>query len=127
MRRGARVCALLAIVTLALLGVPERLSRAANAEAPMAQDAVRGSELFVRIGCYQCHGYVGQGGSGTGPRLAPSPIAFDRFTRAVWDPIDLMPRYAPEFVSEGDLADIYAYLQSVPPPPRPEDVPLLNP
>ena len=38
-----------------------------------AQDAENGKRLFVRNGCYQCHGYAGQGGS-AGARLAPKPL-----------------------------------------------------
>ncbi|HZU06377.1 MAG TPA: cytochrome c [Chloroflexota bacterium] len=95
--------------------------------APAAQDAARGQELYLRFGCYECHGTVGQGAAATGPRLAPNPIAFERFVRAVRDPVDVMPRYAPEWVSDQDLQDIYAYLQSIPAPPAVEEIPLLNP
>jgi mono/diheme cytochrome c family protein len=44
----------------------------------------------------------------------------------VYDPRDLMPRYPAEYVSQQDLADIYAYLQSVPSAPDPASIPLLN-
>ncbi|HEY7068192.1 MAG TPA: cytochrome c [Chloroflexota bacterium] len=94
--------------------------------APAAQDAAHGQELFSTYGCYQCHGFEGQGASSTGPRIAPNPIAFNRFVDQVYDPRDLMPRYPPEYLSQQDLADIYAYLQSIPAAPDPAQIPLLN-
>ena len=33
-------------------------------------------------GCYQCHGTVGQGSRGTGPRLAPNPLPYENFADA---------------------------------------------
>ena len=98
----------------------------AAAAAPVAQDAAHGQELYTTNGCYQCHGYEGQGASSTGPRIAPNPIAFNRFMDQVYDPRDLMPRYPREYLSQQDLADIYAYLQSIPAPPDPAQIPLLN-
>jgi len=127
MKRLVRASILLMIGCAgAALAVPIPESRAASANAPVAQDAAHGQQLYMQDGCYQCHGTVGQGGAGTGPRLAPNPMAFDRFQRQVWDPVDLMPRYPQEYVSAQDVADIYAYLQSIEAGPRPEDVPLLN-
>jgi len=38
--------------------------------------AANGRVLFVKVGCYQCHGYQGQGGA-AGPRIAPEPLPFD--------------------------------------------------
>jgi len=38
--------------------------------------AANGHMLFVKVGCYQCHGYQGQGGA-AGPRIAPDPLPFD--------------------------------------------------
>lgn len=113
-------------IGLGALGAVAPESAAAPGATPPAQDAAHGRELFVRNGCYECHGYNGQGASGTGPRLAPNPIAFNRFIGIVYDPLDLMPRYSPEFVSEDDVRDIHAYLQTIPPAPSPADIPLLS-
>ena len=98
---------------------------AAAAPAP-AGSAAHGEQLFVSVGCYACHGTVGQGAS-TGPRLAPNPIDFAAFQQQVRQPRQDMPRFAPQFLSDADLADIYAYLQSIPAGPSPTSVPLLNP
>ena len=37
-----------------------------------------------------------------------------------------MPPYSEKILSDGDLADIYAYLQSIPKPPDAASIPLLN-
>ena len=37
-----------------------------------------------------------------------------------------MPPFRPEILSDYDLADIYAYLQSLPKPKAASDIPLLN-
>jgi ubiquinol-cytochrome c reductase cytochrome c subunit len=89
-------------------------------------DAMNGKRLFASYGCYQCHGYVGQGGAGTGPRLAPRPIAFDRFSRYIRRPSGDMPPYTAKVVAEQDVADLYAYLSAVPQPPAIDSVPLLK-
>ena len=128
MRRFARAAGLvLAVGVAATIAVPAAGVRGASAAAPLAQDAGHGQELFTRYGCYECHGFAGQGAQSTGPRLAPGPMAFGRFTTIVRDPIDLMPRYPADFVSDADLADIYAFLQSIPRPPALDEIPQLNP
>lgn len=39
-----------------------------------ANDIKAGRAGYIRFGCYECHGYVGQGGLMSGPKLAPSPV-----------------------------------------------------
>src|SRR5215210_1517526 len=52
-----------------------------------------GRKLFVSYGCYQCHGYEGQGSSATGPRLAPRPLPFAVLSRYIRRPTGQMPPY----------------------------------
>ena len=80
-------------------------------------DATRGKEIFLRVGCYECHGTVGQGAPATGPRLAPNPLPLAAFKPLVRNPSNVMPAYSERILSEAELADIYAYLQSIPPSP----------
>jgi mono/diheme cytochrome c family protein len=87
-------------------------------------NAQNGKKLFESIGCWQCHGHEGQGGAGA--RIAPRPIAFAAFQKYVRQPADQMPPYTAKVVSDQDLADIYAFLQSIPPPPAAKSVPMLN-
>src|SRR5262249_47355725 len=87
--------------------------------------AANGHMLFVKVGCFGCHGYVGQGGA-AGPRIAPDPVPFDGLTAFVRTTNGAMPPYPAPLLSDNDLADIYAYLQSIPRPPALADVPLLK-
>ncbi len=79
----------------------------------------------MSIGCYACHGTVGQGAS-TGPKLAPGPMPFAAFQQQVRQPRQDMPRFGVDFLSDQDLADIYAYMQSIPPGAAATSIPLLN-
>jgi len=88
-------------------------------------NASHGQEVFVQIGSSACHGTVGQGAS-TGPKLAPGPLPYAAFAGQVRQPRQDMPRFAPQFLSDQDLADIYAYLQSIQPGPPATAIPLLN-
>ncbi len=72
-------------------------------------------ELFVRYGCYQCHGYEGQGGEAL--RVAPSPYPFEAFAARVRKPANEMPAYAPEVLSDADLQALYRYVRAVAEPP----------
>ena len=96
---------------------------AAFAQAPSAQN---GRKLFARFGCYQCHQYEGQGAAATGPRLGPHPIPYANFTKYVRQPTGQMPPYTAKVVKDAELADIYAFLQSLPDPPPAKDIPLLH-
>ena len=91
-----------------------------------AQDAAsadNGKKLFTRNGCYECHGTVGQGG--TGPRLAPRPLTTAALTAYVRKPGPGMPPYSAKVMSDAEAADIRAYLASIPEPPK--NIPLLKP
>jgi mono/diheme cytochrome c family protein len=87
--------------------------------------AENGKTLFMKFGCYECHGREGQGAV-TGPRLNQNPITYARFTAYIRKPSGEMPPYTVKVVSEQQAADIYAYLQSLPKPPAVEGIPLLK-
>lgn len=84
---------------------------------PPTGNAQNGRKLFAADGCYQCHGYEAQGATPTGPRLGPRPIAFVQFSKYVRQPTGQMPPYTSKVVPDTALADIYAFLQSLPSPP----------
>ena len=92
--------------------------------AAPAGNAETGKKLFVSYGCYQCHGYEAQGSNATGPRLGPRPIALAAFSRYVRQPTGQMPPYTVKVVSDADLTNIYAFLQSRAAPAT--NVPLLK-
>jgi ubiquinol-cytochrome c reductase cytochrome c subunit len=91
-----------------------------------AGNAVNGKKIYVSYGCYECHGYEGQGGA-AGARLAPRPpLALQAFINYVRLPKEQMPPYTSKVVTDQELADIYAFLQSVTPPPAASSIPQLN-
>lgn len=123
--------AVLLIGMVALLLGPSSPRGQAQAPAPRsssttapAGNAANGKKLYNAIGCWQCHGYSGQGGEGT--RLTPNPLPFPAFTKYIRAPSDQMPPYTTKALSDAQLADIYAFLKTIPRPRDPKDIPLLN-
>ena len=92
--------------------------------APPKGDVANGKKIFADYGCYQCHGYEGQGG--VGARLAPKPLAYQAFAKYVRHPTREMPPYTEKVVKDQELADIYAYLLSIPTPPPANTIPILT-
>jgi ubiquinol-cytochrome c reductase cytochrome c subunit len=88
-------------------------------------NADNGKKNFDKYGCYSCHGHLGQGSS-AGARLAPRPIAAAALIAYVRHPAGQMPPYTNKVISDAELADIHAYLASVPEPPPANCIPLLN-
>ena len=100
-----------------------------EASAPSG-NAVEGKRIYTRYGCYQCHGREGQGGgptgaSNTGPRVGPNPIPFARFVSYLRKPTGEMPPYTARVVSDQEIADMYAFLQSQPRPMPLQSIPLI--
>jgi hypothetical protein len=88
-------------------------------------DAVSGKKIYVAYGCYECHGYQGQG-SNAGSRLAPGPAPFAAFSYQLRQPRARMPAYSLKVVSEQEVADLYAYLSGIPQAKKVAEIPLLN-
>jgi ubiquinol-cytochrome c reductase cytochrome c subunit len=97
----------------------------AAAGALAAQNVENGKKLFAKLGCYECHGYLGQGG-GAGAKLAPGTPSATALIAYVRHPAGTMPPYTSKVVSDAELTDIRAYLASVPAPPPLKNIPLLN-
>jgi mono/diheme cytochrome c family protein len=91
----------------------------------LAASAEKGKAAFIQHGCWQCHGFVGQGGV-TGPKLAPDPLPIEAFTAFVRTTDRAMPPYMEAILPNDDLADIHAYLESIPKPADAKSIPLLN-
>jgi len=127
-----RRLALPAIGAILLLAVPA--PRAQNAaqqgeksEAVPAGNAEAGKKFFTKDGCYECHGREGQGAAlAAGPRIGPPQLSSEAFTKYVHQPTGQMPPYTSKVISDQELADIYAYLQSRPKATPSKDIPLLN-
>jgi ubiquinol-cytochrome c reductase cytochrome c subunit len=88
---------------------PARSGFGGTVQMPDRGDIDRGKRTFMRVGCYQCHGREAQGAS-TGPRLGPNPLPLAAFTRAVRTPRSEMPPYSTRILSDGEVADVYAFV-----------------
>jgi len=97
-----------------------------KADQTQSGNAENGKKAFAKFGCYECHGREAQGGGLNGPRLAPDPVPFSVVLSYVRHPMGEMPPYTSKVVSDQDLADIYAFLQSRPQPPSTKTIPILN-
>jgi ubiquinol-cytochrome c reductase cytochrome c subunit len=95
----------------------------ANAQAPVSGDAQKGKELYLKYSCYACHSYDGHGGAG--PRLVPLAMTATRFTAYVHNP-RRMPPYTDKVLTDAQLADVFAYIKSMPASPPAGEIPLLK-
>jgi mono/diheme cytochrome c family protein len=99
-----------------------------RAASPQTQTAPQGNvekgrESFKTHGCISCHGFSAWGGAGA--RLAQNPITFQAFVGYVRKPKGVMPAFGSQ-VPAAELADIYAFIKSIPASPDPKTIPLLN-
>jgi mono/diheme cytochrome c family protein len=99
------------------------------AGAASAASAEKGKTAYMKFGCWQCHGTQGQGSIATsgGKVLAPDPLPYEAFSAFVRTTNRTMPPYSEAVLPNDDLADIHAYLQSIPKPKDYRSIPLLNP
>jgi mono/diheme cytochrome c family protein len=107
------------------------LAAAANTQTPAGTaptgDAKHGKELFMKYTCYGCHGFSGQNGNGA--RLVPMRFPQAGFIAYVRNPprANQMPSYSPKVLADMDLADIYAYIKTLPDSaPAAASVPILS-
>jgi mono/diheme cytochrome c family protein len=121
-RIHASIAAGCAALVLALGIVPVRAQ-----DTPVG-DVANGKLVFMRDGCFLCHGRAGQGGAYNGPvpPLAKTEMPFEAFKTQLRQPADDMPAYSPAVVSDQQIADIYAFVQSLPGKRDPKEIPLLN-
>jgi mono/diheme cytochrome c family protein len=117
-RRGFLKGAATAILAAAMLaGLAFSQSKSGNSQ--------EGKRIFTTNGCYQCHGYAGQGGA-AGARIGRTALSLAAFLRYVRAPTGNMPPYTAKVMTDEQLGDVYAYLQSLPAPTPRKDIPLLN-
>jgi mono/diheme cytochrome c family protein len=93
-----------------------------------AADPANGKRVYLVVGCFACHGRAGQGGAYNypAPPLAQTRLPLEAFKTIVRAGPNEMPAYAESVLSDRDLADIHAFLRSLPGPRPAKDVPLLD-
>lgn len=113
------IAIIMLLVTAAVSVAPAQAP--ASSAAPAAQGNVAaGQRAYTDYACYYCHGTVGQGSLPTvGPRIARVARSLDSFRGYVRRPAGRMSSYPDRVISDAALADIYAYLRSLPEPPKP--------
>jgi mono/diheme cytochrome c family protein len=126
-RPARAITAFLLVMFAATLLLALPAARAQQDSDTPAGNAQNGKKLFAANGCYECHGFQGQGAAQTGAaRIGPPQLSWDGFQSYVRKPAVQMPPYSIKAVPDKDLADIYAYLKLIPMPPKGKDIPLLN-
>ena len=102
-------------------------TRTGQDPAALEGDATVGEQLFEDYTCYACHGHTGE--TGGGPRLNPPRLRQGQFIAYLRNPPNprRMPPYRQADVSDQKLADIYAFIESLPSAsPAAEDIPVLR-
>ena len=119
-----RVLAAAAFCAAAMLGA----CASAQAEDAPGGDAAKGKAVFLQQGCFTCHGRAGQGGAYNGPApiLAQTAMPIEGFRAQIRNPVNDMPAYPDAVLSDKDIADIYAFVKSLPGPRSPKDIAILN-
>jgi mono/diheme cytochrome c family protein len=104
------------------------LAAARAQDAPPSGDAAKGKKIFLTIGCFTCHGRSGQGGAYNGPApiLAHTMLPFDGFKGQIRNPADDMPAFSNAVLSDQDIADIYAFVETLPGAGSAKDHPILS-
>src|SRR5215813_441370 len=89
-------------------------------------DGKNGKRLFEAKACYECHGWQGQGGL-AGPRLAQTKLNLQGFRNVLRNPPpSQMPPFRAAVLKDSEIADLFAFIQSLPAPAKPESIPLLK-
>ena len=97
--------------------------------AASAQDSAvavdRGQKTFMRVGCYECHGTDGKGNE-AGTALTPDTLPPEAIANFIRFSPGRMPVYPEEVLSDAEIEDIVAFLESVPPSPDADDIDILK-
>jgi mono/diheme cytochrome c family protein len=124
---GGMLCSTTGVLSLAMLLMmtAQAAPQASKSAEPPRGDVEQGRKLYIKYGCYECHGTEAQGGGYTGPRLAPPAEPLEVLFSQVRDPVNDMPPFTKKVLSDHELLDIYAFLQSIPNPPAVNTIPIL--
>jgi mono/diheme cytochrome c family protein len=113
------------LLTAALIAVSFTSARAQDAPPG---DAANGKRVYLADGCFTCHGRAGQGGAynGPAPALAKTALPFEGFKMQIRNPSKDMPAYSDTVMSDKEIADMYAFVQSLPGRRDAKDIAILN-
>jgi mono/diheme cytochrome c family protein len=122
--RGALAAVAGAVIAAAFAG----FAGAARAQDAPPGDAVEGKRLYLAVGCFTCHGRSGQGGAMNGPApiLAKTQMPFEGFKGQLRSPVNDMPAYSEKVMTDKQIADIYAFVESLPGPRPTKDMKIFD-
>ena len=115
MRKFLNLCGVTAVAASLCLGAMASTARAQDAPPG---DAAEGKRIYLATGCFFCHGRSGQGGNlnGPAPIIAKTAMPWEGFVNQLRHPSNEMPAYAEKVMTEKQIANIYAFLHSLPGP-----------
>jgi mono/diheme cytochrome c family protein len=122
--KGALAVVAGAVVAAALAG----FVGAARAQDAPPGDPAEGKRLYLSVGCFTCHGRSGQGGAMNGPApiLAKTQMPFEGFKGQLRSPVNDMPAYSEKVMTDKQVADIYAFVESLPGPRPTKDMKIFD-
>jgi mono/diheme cytochrome c family protein len=126
MRNVMNLLGATAVVLSLCLGA---MAGAARAQDAPPGNAAEGKRIYLATGCFFCHGRSGQGGNlnGPAPILAKTEMPWEGFINQLRHPINEMPAYAESVMPDKQVADIYAFLRSLPGPfPNAKEMPIFR-
>ena len=100
------------------------IASGAFAQTTPAGNTANGKRLFENVGCFECHGWAGQGG-GAGPKLIDPP-AYPAYLVQLRTPRNIMPPFTTKVLTDQQATDIYAYVSTFAKAPDPRTIPLLQ-
>ena len=105
-----------------LAGAAAAASRGSSEDAA---ELARGKAIFLSQGCYQCHGYAGQGSIASGPALVRLPLDAAGFVQYLRHPAGVMPAFSAKLLPPQDMAPLLAYVRALAPGRPAAQIPLL--
>jgi len=96
-----------------------------SAAGVVSGNATRGADLYLKNGCWECHGYTAA--TGNGAPLVLSGLNETGFVSYLRNPRTTgMPLYSTKVLPDADAKDVYAYIKTFKRPASVEDIPLLQ-
>ncbi|HET9031141.1 MAG TPA: cytochrome c [Candidatus Aquilonibacter sp.] len=118
MNRAFPLWAVVALAAVTISGcapaVSAKTDTTAGTSTTLGGDAHRGEQIFHQ-NCSTCHGPTGAEGGAVGPSLRNENMRMDFGATDSWikDPQPPMPKLYPQFLSDRQVRDLAAYVQSL--------------
>ncbi len=103
-----------AAVSSVTAGSQQTLAGTTSVAAAPGDPVAAGNTLFHTVGCSGCHGDQGQGN--IGPKIAGTGLTVDAVLQQVRQPRGQMPPFTTAQISDDQVRQVYAYLESLAPP-----------